>query len=71
VRRLGKKSSPKGMVVTASDLQRHRKAFRAYSLLYRPYGYSHLDGLIPSVKGYMLVAALTRRTELSSGRKRA
>ena len=60
--RLGKKSSTKGMVVTASDLQRHRKAFRAYSLLYPAvWLISRLDGLIPSVKGYMLVAALIRR----------
>lgn len=62
VERLGKKSSTKGMVVTASDIQRHRKAFRAYSLLYPAvWLISRLDGLIPSVKGYMLVAALIRR----------
>jgi SAM-dependent methyltransferase len=62
VERLGKKSSPKGMVVTTSDLQRHRKAFRAYSLLYPAiWLISRLDGLIPSASGYMLVATLTRR----------
>lgn len=62
VERLGKKSSPKGLVVTASDLQRHRKAFRAYSLLYPAvWLISRMDALIPSVSGYMLVADLTRR----------
>jgi len=62
VERLGKKSSPKGMVVTASDLQRHRKAFRAYSLVYPAvWLISRLDGLIPYVSGYMLLADLTRR----------
>lgn len=72
VARLGKKSSAKGMVVTASDLQRHRKAFRAYSVLYPGiWLISRLDGLIPWVSGYMLVSALTRRDGLSSRRKRA
>jgi len=62
VERLGKKSSAKGLVVTAADLQRHRRAFRAYSLVYPAvWIISRLDGLIPWVKGYMLVAVLTRR----------
>jgi SAM-dependent methyltransferase len=62
VARLGKKSSAKGIVVTASDLRRHRKAFRAYSLLYPGvWLISRLDGLIPWASGYMLVSALTRR----------
>ncbi|HEY2943486.1 MAG TPA: class I SAM-dependent methyltransferase [Vicinamibacteria bacterium] len=62
VERLGKKSSAKGMVVTAADLQRHRKAFRAYALAYPAvWLISRLDGLIPFASGYMLVAVLTRR----------
>jgi hypothetical protein len=55
------------MVVTGPDLQRHRKAFRAYSVLYPGiWLISRLDGLIPWVSGYMLVSALTRRDGLSS-----
>ena len=60
--RLGKKSSAKGMVVTTADLQQHRKAFRAYSIIYPAISLiSRFDGLIPWASGYMLVAALTRR----------
>lgn len=64
VERLGKKSSAKGMVVTESDLNRHRNAFRAYSVLY-PFVWvvSRLDILLPWASGYMMVAALTRRSE--------
>jgi ubiquinone/menaquinone biosynthesis C-methylase UbiE len=64
VERLGKKSSAKGMVVTGSDLKRHRNAFRAYSVLY-PFVWvvSRLDTLLPWASGYMLVAALTRRND--------
>jgi SAM-dependent methyltransferase len=62
VERLGKKSSAKGIVVTTSDLQRHRKAFRAYSVAYPAiWLFSRLDSLIPWASGYMLVAALTRQ----------
>jgi SAM-dependent methyltransferase len=62
VERLGKKSSAKGMVVTASDLQHHHKAFRAYSLVYPGiWAVSRLDGLIPWASGYVLLATLTRR----------
>lgn len=62
VERLGKKSSAKGIVVTASDLERHRKAFRAYSVVYPAiWLISRLDSLIPWASGYMLVAALTRQ----------
>jgi SAM-dependent methyltransferase len=64
VERLGKKSSAKGLVVTASDLQRHRKAFRAYSLVYPAvWAISRLDGLLPWASGYMLLAGLTRRED--------
>ena len=64
VERLGKKSSAKGMVVTSSDLRRHRKAFRAYSLVYPAvWALSRLDGLLPWASGYMLLAALIRRED--------
>jgi len=64
VERLGKKSSPKGLVVTAADLSRHRRAFRAYSLVYPVVrGISRLDALVPWTSGYMLVASLTRRQD--------
>jgi ubiquinone/menaquinone biosynthesis C-methylase UbiE len=62
--RLGKKSSAKGMVLTGGDLRRHRKAFRAYSLVYPvAWGFSRLDALLPWTTGYMLVASATRRTD--------
>jgi len=64
VERLGKKSSAKGMVVTRSDLQRHRKAFRWYSFGYPAvWTISRLDGLLPWANGYMLLATLTRRED--------
>ena len=64
VERLGKKSSAKGMVITGSDLRQHRKAFRAYSLVYPAvWAISRLDGLLPWASGYMLLAVLTRRKD--------
>ena len=61
VERLGKKSSAKGMVVTADDLSRHRKAFRSYSRIYPfVWAVSRLDALVPA-SGYMLIATLRRR----------
>jgi SAM-dependent methyltransferase len=58
--RLGKTSSAKGMVVTADDLARHRKTFRAYSAVYPlVWAVTRLDALVPA-SGYMLVAALRR-----------
>ena len=58
--RLGKRSSAKGMVVTADDLARHRKTFRAYSAVYPlVWAATRLDALVPA-SGYMLVAALRR-----------
>jgi SAM-dependent methyltransferase len=61
VERLGKGSSAKGIVVTGGDLARHRKAFRAYRLLY-PFVWlvSRLDALVPA-SGYMLIASARRR----------
>jgi SAM-dependent methyltransferase len=61
VERLGKGSSAKGVVVTGDDLARHRKAFRAYGLVY-PFvkAACSLDALLPA-SGYMLIATLTRR----------
>jgi SAM-dependent methyltransferase len=60
VERLGKGSSAKGVVVTGDDLARHRKAFRAYGLVY-PFvkAASSLDALVPA-SGYMLIATLRR-----------
>jgi len=59
--RLGKRSSAKGVVVTASDLERHRRAFRLWSLLYPPvWALTRLDALVPA-SGYMLAAAARRR----------
>jgi len=62
VERLGKKSSSKGLVVTGGDLQRSRKAFRLYALIY-PFvrAFAALDALIPWTSGYMLIAAFRRR----------
>jgi SAM-dependent methyltransferase len=61
VERLGKPSSAKGMVVTASDLSRHRQAFRMYGLVYPLLrAVSLLDRLVPA-SGYMLIASARRR----------
>ena len=63
VERLGKKGSAKGIVVTASDVAKHEKMFRAYSLVY-PFvrAIAALDALVPFLSGYMLIAAGTRRS---------
>jgi 2-polyprenyl-3-methyl-5-hydroxy-6-metoxy-1,4-benzoquinol methylase len=59
--RLGKKGSAKGMVVTAADVNKHRRLFLAYSAVYPlVWGVSRLDGLLPWASGYMLVASATR-----------
>jgi len=61
MQRLGKKSSAKGMVVTGSDLARHRKLFRAYGAIYPVvWAATRLDALVPA-SGYMLIAAARRR----------
>lgn len=60
VERLGKRPSAKGMVVTGSDVARHRKLFRAYSAVYPlVWALSRLDALVPA-SGYMLVARARR-----------
>ena len=59
--RLGKKGSAKGMVVTAADVGKHRRLFRAYSLVYPlVWSVSRLDALLPWASGYMLIASATR-----------
>jgi SAM-dependent methyltransferase len=61
IERLGKASSAKGMVVTGGDLDRHRKAFRMYGLIYPlVWAVSRLDALVPA-SGYMLIATARRR----------
>jgi SAM-dependent methyltransferase len=61
VERLGKEPSVKGLIVTADDLARHRKTFRAYAAAYPLlWAFTRLDALAPA-SGYMLVAALRRR----------
>jgi SAM-dependent methyltransferase len=61
VERLGKRSSAKGMVVTGSDVARHRRLFRAYSAVYPlVWALSRLDALVPA-SGYMLIAEARRR----------
>jgi len=58
--RLGKRSSAKGMIVTAHDLARHRKTFRAYGAAYPlVWAVTRLDALVPA-PGYMLIASLRR-----------
>ena len=58
--RAGKKSSAKGMVVTADDLARHRRTYRAYAAVYPlVWALTRLDALVPA-SGYMLVAAFRR-----------
>lgn len=60
--RLGKKGSAKGMVVSGSDVRKHRSLFRAYSAVYPiVWAVSRLDALIPWASGYMLVVGATRR----------
>ncbi len=59
--RLGKKSSAKGMVVTADDLARNRRTFRAYSAVYPfVWAVTRLDAIVPA-SGYMLIASARRR----------
>jgi hypothetical protein len=61
VSRLGKKPQSKGLVVTGNDMEKHRKLFRAYSVIY-PFvrAVSSLDALLPTSTGYMLIAAARR-----------
>jgi SAM-dependent methyltransferase len=63
VERLGKRSSAKGMVVTGSDLTRHRRTFRLWSAVYPVvWAVTRLDALVPA-SGYMLIAGAERRRE--------
>jgi hypothetical protein len=49
------------MVVTGSDLSRHRKTFRLWSALYPlVWAVTRLDAVVPA-SGYMLIAAAERR----------
>jgi SAM-dependent methyltransferase len=68
VERLGKKGSSKGMVVTASDVARHARMFRAYSAVY-PFvaALSALDALIPWASGYMIIVSARRRASEGGG----
>ncbi len=60
VGRLGKGGSAKGLVVTADDMARHRKIFRAYAAIYPfVWAVSRLDALVPA-SGYMLIAVARR-----------
>jgi SAM-dependent methyltransferase len=62
VERVGKKPSAKGMVVTGADLDKHRKLFLAYSLVYPAvWSIAKLDSLIPWASGYMLIARAVRQ----------
>jgi SAM-dependent methyltransferase len=64
VERLGKRGSRKGLVVTGGDVARHRKLFRAYSLVYPAvWLVSRLDHLLPWTSGYMLIATAVRAGE--------
>jgi SAM-dependent methyltransferase len=68
VERVGKKSSAKGMVVTGADLQKHRKLFLAYSVVYPVvWSIAKLDALIPWASGYMLIARAVRREGATAG----
>ncbi len=61
VEKLGKKGSDKGMVVTGTDLAKHRKMFLIYSAIYPiVWAISRLDALVPA-SGYMLIARARRR----------
>jgi SAM-dependent methyltransferase len=60
VERLGKKGSAKGMVVTAGDVAKYDRMFRAYAAIY-PFVWmiSRLDAIVPA-SGYMLIASARR-----------
>jgi SAM-dependent methyltransferase len=61
VERSGKRGSSKGLVVTQGDLQKNRKAFRAYAFVYPILkAIAALDALIPMTSGYMLIGRARR-----------
>jgi len=67
VERLGKKGSAKGLVVTGSDVARHRKLFLAYSAVYPVvWLVSRLDVLLAGASGYMLIATARRTGDPAS-----
>ena len=69
VERLGKKPASKGLVVTGGDIARHRRLFRAYSVVYPlVWTVSRLDALLPASSGYMLIASAVRH-ELRAPRR--
>jgi 2-polyprenyl-3-methyl-5-hydroxy-6-metoxy-1,4-benzoquinol methylase len=69
--RLGKRGSSKGMVVTGSDVSKHRRLFLAYTALYPfVWAVSRLDALLPWTAGYMLIATARRDPANSSERPR-
>ncbi len=60
--RLGKKGSPKGMVITGGDLNRHARLFKAYSLVFPfVWAFSRLDRLVPWTEGYRLLVGARRK----------
>lgn len=64
VERLGKKGSAKGMVVTGGDLQKNKRMFAAYTLIY-PFvqTFAALDALMPWTSGYMLIATARKKSD--------
>jgi 2-polyprenyl-3-methyl-5-hydroxy-6-metoxy-1,4-benzoquinol methylase len=63
VERLGKQPSAKGLVVTAADLGKHRRQFRAYTAIYPlVWAVARLDACVPA-SGYMLIARATRQPD--------
>jgi SAM-dependent methyltransferase len=66
VERLGKPTSAKGMVVTGSDLTRHRRSFGLWGAVYPfVWAITRLDALVPA-SGYMLIAAGLRTDRAQS-----
>src|SRR5262249_43497691 len=61
--RVGKKSSAKGVVVTGTDLNRHAKLFRAYSVAFPLlWAFTRLDALVPWTAGYRLLAVAKKKS---------
>jgi SAM-dependent methyltransferase len=58
----------KGVLVTGADIERHRRLFRLYSLLYPLFwSAAQLDRAIPFTSGYMLIAD-ARSTKAAAAR---
>ena len=61
--RAGKSGGAKGVVVTAGDLDRHRKLFLAYSAIYPAvWAVCQMDRLVAWRPGYMLIARAIRES---------